>query len=78
MKVEDVRFAPGSKVMYAGAVCEVVRVDEVEAPLSKSTVAIVTIRRPRAGEKRVFPSEIYPAFELAPAKVPVADPETFR
>lgn len=63
MKVEDLVFVPGEKVRYAGAECEVVRVDELPLPAG-GTVTTVVIRRPRAGEKRVFPVELVRGFRL--------------
>lgn len=72
MKVEDLVFEVGEKVRYAGAECEVVRVEAVGTP-SGGEVTIVTIRRPRAGEKRVFPVELSHGFRLD-----VPNEETFR
>lgn len=72
MKVEDLVFVPGEKVRYAGAECEVVSVDELPLPHG-GTVTTVLIRRPRAGEKRVFPIELSHGFRLD-----VPDAEAFR
>lgn len=72
MKVEDLVFAPGEKVRYAGAECEVVRVEDLPLPHG-GTVTTVVIRRPRAGEKRVFPVELAHGFRLEDPS-----PESFR
>ncbi len=72
MNVSDLVFVPGEKVYYAGAECEVVRVEDLPLPAG-GAVTTVVIRRPRAGEKRVFPVELLRGFRLV-------DPpaETFR
>jgi translation elongation factor P/translation initiation factor 5A len=64
MIVEEVRrLEEGETVYYQGRPAVVVRQEETPTPSGGSIVTVV-IRRPRAGEKRVFRTELDQGFRL--------------